>query len=92
MVKKWAERLDRDPKNYSAVSLRRGSQSIAAAMHIDKKIRKKHGGWRSKGNRMPDVYTEVSKAKQKKVGKAIHNTVMRSKKNKRKKVKFDFDH
>ena len=92
MVKKWAERLDRDPKNYSAVSLRRGSQSIAAAMHIDKKTRKKHGGWRSKGNRMPDVYTEVSKAKQKKVGKAIHNTVMRSKKNKRKKVKFDFDH
>ena len=92
MVKKWAGRLDRDPKNYSAVSLRRGSQSIAAAMNIDRKIRKKHGGWRSKGNRMPDVYTEVSKKKQKKVGKAIHNTVMRSKRNRHKKVKFDFDH
>ena len=47
MVKKWAVRLDRDPKNYSAVSLRRGSQSIAAAQRIDKKIRKKHGGWQS---------------------------------------------
>ena len=41
---------------------------------------------------MPDVYTEVSKAKQKKVGNAIHNTVMRSKRNRHKKVKFDFNH
>ena len=92
MVKKWAVRLDRDPKNYSAVSLRRGSQSIAAARKIDKKIRKKHGGWQSKGNRMPDVYTEVSKSKQKKVGKAIHDTVRRSKANRGKKVRFDFEH
>ena len=92
MVKKWAVRLDRDPKNYSAVSLRRGSQSIAAARRIDKKIRKKHGGWQSKGNRMPDIYTEVSKSKQKKVGKAIHDTVQRSKVNRGRKVRFDFDH
>ena len=92
MVKKWAVRLDRDPKNYSAVSLRRGSQSIAAARKIDKKIRKQHGGWQSAGNRMPDIYTEVSKKEQKKVGKAIHATVRKSKANRGKKVQFDFEH
>lgn len=44
MVKRWAARIGRDPRNYSGVSLRRGSTSIAAAMKVAKEIRKKHGG------------------------------------------------
>ena len=89
VVKQWAKRLGRDPKNYSGVSLRRGSTSIAAARKIEKKIRQKHGGWASE--RMPDIYTEVSKKHQKQVGKAIYRTVQKSKANRGKKVTFDFD-
>ena len=41
---------------------------------------------------MPDIYTEVSRSRQKKVGKAIHDTVRKSKANCSKKVRFDFEH
>ena len=85
-VKKWASRLGRDPKNYAGVSLRRGSTSIAAARRVAKKIRQEHGGW--KGERMPDIYTEVSKKSQKQVGRAIYKTVQKTKKNKKRKVEF----
>ena len=88
-VKKWAKRLQRDPKNYAGVSLRRGSQSIAAARRVAKVIRKQHGGWTSKGGRMPDIYTEISKKSQKKVGRAIFKTVQKTKASRRKKVEFN---
>ena len=87
MVKKWAAKIGRDPRNYSGVSLRRGSTSIAAAMKVAKAIRKKHGGWAS--DRMPDVYTEVSTSEQKQVGKAIHKAVKKSLRNRSKKVQFN---
>ena len=88
-VKQWAKKLGRDPCNYAAKSLRRASTSIAAAMKVDKKIRKMHGGWKNK--RMPDVYTEVSRPDQLAVGKAVHDTVMKSKRNLGKKIRFDFN-
>ena len=85
-VKKWAGRLGRDPKNYSGVSLRRGTQSIAAARRVVKRIRKQHGGWASE--RMPDIYTEISKKWQKQVGEAIFKTVQKTKRNRSRKVEF----
>ena len=88
VVKRWATRLKRDKSKYSAVSLRRASTSIAAAQGVCKKIRQRHGGWKS--SRMPDVYTEVSKANEKAVSKAIHKAMQKSKKNRHKKVHFEF--
>ena len=85
-VKKWAVRLGREAKNYSGKSLRRGSQSIAAARMVARRIRKAHGGWKSE--RMPDIYTEISKKSQKQVGRAIYKTVQRTKKNRNRKVEF----
>ena len=87
VVKKWAKRLGRDPKNYAGVSLRRGSQSIAAARKVERKIRKQHGGWKSE--RMPDIYTEISKKWQKQVGRAVYKTVQKSKRNRSKTVEFN---
>ena len=88
-VKQWAQRLGREPRNYSAKSLQRASTSIAAARKVDKKIRQQHGGWRS--DRMPDIYTEVSRPDQLAVGKAVHDTVMKSKRARSRKVRFDFN-
>jgi hypothetical protein len=88
-VKQWAQRLGREPRNYSAKSLRRASTSIAAARKVDKKIRQQHGGWRS--DRMPDIYTEVSRPDQLAVGKAVHDTVMKSKRARSRKVRFEFN-
>lgn len=85
-VKKWARRLGRDPKNYSAVSLRRGSTSIAAAGKVAKHIRKKHGGWKSE--RMPEVYTELSTKDELAVSKSIHEAMKKTMRNKKKKVLF----
>ena len=85
-VKFWAEKLGRDKDNYSAVSLRRGSTSIAAALRVSRRIRKKHVGWRS--DKMPDVYTEMSTNDELAVSKAVHRAVAKSKKNKHKKVMF----
>ena len=88
-VKQWAKRIGRDPKNYASKSLRRASTSIAAARRIDKKIRQRHDGWASE--RMPDVYTEVSKPEQLAVSKSIHDTVMKSKRARGRKVRFEFN-
>ena len=85
-VKFWAEKLGRDKDNYSAVSLRRGSTSIAAALRVSRRIRKKHVGWRS--DKMPDVYTEMSTNDELAVSKAVHRAVTKTKKNKHKKVMF----
>ena len=85
-VKKWARRLGRDPKNYSAVSLRRGSTSIAAAGKVAKHIRKKHGGWKSE--QMPEVYTELSTKDELAVSKSIHEAMKKTMRNKKKKVLF----
>jgi integrase len=87
-VKQWAKRVGRDPVNYSAKSLRRASTSIAAARKVDKKIRRMHGGWKSK--QMLNVYTEVSRPDQLAVSKAVHDTVMKSKRARGRKVRFEF--
>ena len=85
-VKRWAKRLGRDPTKYSAKSLRRGSTSIAAAMRVSTKIRKQHGGWKSK--RMPDRYLEQSTAQEKAVSRAVHKAFRKSEKNKSKRLRF----
>ena len=85
-VKFWAEKIGRDRDHYSAVSLRRGSTSIAAALRVSRRIRKKHVGWQS--DKMPDVYTELSTSDELAVSKAVHRAVKSSKKNKHKKVMF----
>ena len=89
-VKKWAKRLGREPRNYSAKSLRRASTSIAAARKVDKKIRQSHQGWNTE--RMPDVYTEISRPEQLAVGKAVHDTVMKTKRSRGRKIRFEFNH
>jgi hypothetical protein len=86
VVKRWAVRIGRDKAKYSAVSLRRGSTSIAAAKGVSKKIRQSHGGWKSK--RMLQVYTELSTSKEKAVSKAIHRAMKKSRACKAKKVQF----
>ena len=85
-VKKWAERLGRDKTKYSGKSLRRGSTSIAAAMKVQKRIRKKHGGWKTE--KTVGVYTELSSWKEKAVSRAIHKAMKKSRKNRDKKLRF----
>ena len=53
---------------------------------VARRIRKAHRGWKSE--RMPDIYTEISKKSQKQVGRAIYKTVQRTKKNRNRKVEF----
>ena len=85
-VKKWASKIGREASNYSAISFRRGSISIAAAAKVDRNIRKKHGRWKTK--HMQDGYTEVSTSESKEFGRALHAAIGKSKENSRKKVKF----
>jgi len=85
-VKKWADRIGRDSKNYSAISFRRGSVSLAAAAKVDRNIRKKHGRWKT--DDMQDVYTEVSTAEAKEYGKALRQAVLQSRRSRGKSVKF----
>ena len=47
-----------------------------------------HGGWKSK--QMLNVYTEVSRPDQLAVSKAVHDTVMKSKRARGRKVRFEF--
>ena len=56
---------------------------------MDKKIRKEHQGWATE--RMPDLYTEVSQPNQLAVGKAVHDTVQKSKRARGRKVRFEFN-
>jgi integrase len=87
-VKKWAEKIGRDAKNYSAISFRRGSVSIAAAAKVDRNIRKKHCRW--KGEFTQDIYTEISSSESKEYGTALREAVAKAKRAKGKKVSFEF--
>ena len=87
VVKKWAKRLGRDPKLYSAISFRRGSVSMAAAEKVDREVRRHHLRWRS--HSMQDVYTEHSRADRRAVGVALRQRILRFAQNKKKKVDFN---
>ena len=86
MTKHWAAQIGRDPTQYSAISFRRGSVSLAAAEKVARNIRQKQCRWKSKG--MQDVYTEVSVAEALEFGKALSENVKRSKRGKSKSVGF----
>jgi hypothetical protein len=88
-VKKWAVRIGREAANYSAVSFRRGSVSIAAAEKVDRDIRRKHIRWKSEGTQ--DIYTEVSTSDSKVFGEALRKAVAKSKRAKGKKLRFEFN-
>jgi hypothetical protein len=88
-VKKWAVKIGREAANYSAVSFRRGSVSIAAAEKVSRDIRKKHVRWKSED--MQDVYTEVSSKDARQFGEALRNAVSRSRRAKGKKLRFEFN-
>ena len=88
-VKKWAVRIGREAANYSAVSFRRGSVSIAAAEKVDRDIRRKHIRWKSEGTQ--DIYTEVSSSDSKVFGEALRKAVSKSKRAKGKKLRFEFN-
>ena len=86
-VKRWADKIGRDAKNYSAVSFRRGSVSLAAAEKVCRNIRKKHCRWKSED--MQDHYTEVSSSEAKEFGQALRKAVDKSKRAREKKgVRF----
>ena len=85
-VKKWAARIGREASNYSAISFRRGSVSLAAAAKVDRNIRKRHCRW--KGESTQDIYTEVSATEAKIYGLALRKTIMKSKSAKGKSVRF----
>ena len=86
VVKKWAKRIGRDPKLYSAISFRRGSISMAAAEKVDREVRQHHLRWRSSD--MQDVYTEHSKDNRRAVGLAIRRRLMRYADSRAKTVSF----
>jgi hypothetical protein len=88
-VKKWAVKIGREAANYSAVSFRRGSVSIAAAEKVSRHIRQKHVRWKSED--MQDVYTEVSSRDAKQFGEALRKAVSRSRRAKGKSLRFDFN-
>ena len=85
-VKKWASKIGREASNYSAISFRRGSISIAAAAKVDRNIRKKHGRW--KADSTQDIYTEISSSESQEFGLALRKAVLQSKRSKGKKVEF----
>ena len=85
-VKKWAVRIGRGASNYSAISFRRGSVSLAAAAKVDRNIRKRHCRW--KGETTQDIYTEVSAQEAKVYGLALRKTILKSRSAKGKNVKF----
>ena len=86
VVKKWATRIGRDPKLYSAISFRRGSVSMAAAEKVDREVRQHHLRWRSTG--MQDGYTERSKADRRAVGEAIRQRLLRYAASRQRRVDF----
>jgi hypothetical protein len=55
-------------------------------MKVTKKIRQKHGGWKT--TRMPFVYTEKSTEKEKAVSKAVHGAFKKSKNHNHKRLRF----
>ena len=85
-VKKWAGRIGRDSRKYSAISFRRGSISIAAAAKVDRNIRKQHCRWKSEQTQ--DIYTEVSTVEAKVYGTALRASVAQSRRSRGKSVRY----
>ena len=77
-MKKWAAQIGRNTANYSAISFRRGSVSLAAAEKVARNIRQKQCRWKTK--HMQDGYTEESVEEALEYGKALSRRVKKSKK------------
>ena len=75
-MKQWARLIGLDPSQYSAISFRRGSVSLAAAAKVCRNIRQKHIRWKTKD--MQDTYTEASVEEMLEFGKALQQTVRKS--------------
>ena len=86
MVKQWAAQLGLDATQYSAISFRRGSVSIAAAAKVARNIRQRQCRWKSK--HMQDGYTEMSISEALQYGKALSQKIQKSRKNRGKSVDF----
>ena len=86
VVKQWAAQLGLDATQYSAISFRRGSVSIAAAAKVARNIRQKQCRWKSK--HMQDHYTEMSVSEALQYGKALSQKIQKSRKNRGKSVDF----
>ena len=76
VVKQWARLIGLDPSQYSAISFRRGSVSLAAAAKVCRNIRQKHIRWKTED--MQDTYTEASVEEMLEFGKALQQTVRKS--------------
>ena len=77
VVKQWAVKVGKDPKNFSAISFRRGSVSLAAAEKVARNIRQQQCRWRSQG--MQDHYTVPTVEEQLEYGQALSKQIRRSK-------------
>ena len=86
VVKQWAAQLGLDATQYSAISFRRGSVSIAAAAKVARNIRQRQCRWKLK--HMQDYYTEVSISEALQYGKALSQKIQKSRKNRGQSVDF----
>lgn len=77
VVKQWAVKVGKNPKNFSAISFRRGSVSLAAAEKVARNIRQQQCRWRSQG--MQDHYTVPTVEEQLEYGQALSKQIRRSK-------------
>ena len=73
-VKYWARCLGFDPRQFSGISFRRGSVSVAATQKIALELRMKQFRWLSEET--PHVYTDLGDVEKEKVGSALHKAVM----------------
>ena len=72
-VKFWARCLGFDPRQFSGISFRRGSVSVAATQKIALELRMKQFRWLSEET--PHVYTDLGDVEKDKVGAALHKAV-----------------
>ena len=72
-VKYWARCLGFDPSQFSGISFRRGSVSVAATEKVALELRMKQFRWLSEET--PHVYTDLGDVEKEKVGKALHRAV-----------------
>ena len=73
MVKFWARCLGFDPRQFSGISFRRGSVSVAATQKIALELRMKQFRWLSEET--PHVYTDMGDVEKNKIGAALHKAV-----------------
>ena len=73
-VKYWARCLGFDPRQFSGISFRRGSVSVAAIQKVALELRRKQFRWLSEET--PHVYTDLGDVEKDKVGAALHKAVM----------------